>query len=1158
MINVALATAPQNNVVVHAAAGTGKTWLLTSRIVRLLLAGSAPGAILAITFTRKAAGEIQQRVMQRLLRLAAADEVALAHELESIGAPADARTRDAARGLYEKHLDAIHALRATTFHAFCQDILRRFPLEAQVPPDFELLEATAEIEDAAWQALDRRINRDPHGALAGAMDLLLREYGTVTGARQALTQFLDHRGDWWAYTEEDVDPPAAARARLKQTLELGEDNADPLAGFLADAGVRRLLTRYAELLAAHPTATNQKFSETITRALSQDLPPHLFEEIAAVFFTGDGEVRRRDVNPTLIRKIGAARAAELAELHRALAERIRTAQARLAREHTLRLSSAWYVCGQAWLEEYQRLKAQRGLLDFTDLEWKTCRLLNRSRHAEWVQYKLDQRIDHLLVDEFQDTNPTQWRLLQPLMEEMIAGDPERQRSVFLVGDEKQSIYRFRRADPRLLHAARDWLVQHARARTFEQHISWRSSLAIIRFVNLVFHGAGEEDHDPEADFVLEDFHPHETQHAQLWGRAELLPLIARQNRSTQSASESPWRNPLEQPRRTEEDMRHRREADLIAGKIRELLGTPLLDGEGLRPLHGGDVMILLRDRAHADYYEEALRRAGIAYIGTGRGAFLHALEVRDLIQLLRALNEPYNDLALAVTLRSPLFAATDADLVTLAQQAPLPWRERLQRLPEEATPESLARARELLARWRDLVDRVPVHDLLDRIYAEGNLIARFVAAAPAHLRSRVEANLNRFLELALEVDSGRYPSLGHFLARLERQAGDDAEPPAEPAWNREPRVRIMTIHAAKGLEAPVVFLADAARDTIARERGARALIEWPAAAVRPQYFHLLGRKEAADDASLALLQEQRRLARREEANLLYVALTRARQILYVSGCEPARGGRGWYGFIEKRLRRAYRTGEAGRAGLEILSTDAGGMHARIAFGSPPAMVGTTAVQAPAWPLDPALTRPLPPIPDAGVLHPSRLTQAARPDDDTGTESSEARSASQRRGVAIHRMLEQLLSGADRAAVEEKLRRELGAGVSPAEFSAWWREACATVDDPLLRDLFDPGRNQAAYNEVAILYRDGDRDVYGVIDRVLVREREIVLIDYKTHAHANGANIAQLAGESAAQIRQYGSGARLLWPGKELRMLLLFTACRMCVEIEPQSSSRDRC
>lgn len=1155
-MDIPRATAPENNVVVQAAAGTGKTWLLTSRIVRLLLQGAEPGAILALSFTRKAAGEIHERVTERLLALAASDEETLAGQLVAIGAATDPATRAAARGLYEKHLGAIHPLRTTTFHAFCQEILRRFPLEAEVPPGFELVESTAELEQAAWLALDRKAARDSEGMLAAALDTLLRECGGVSGTRAALDDFLAHRSDWWAYTEDEPDPVEFAATRLGELLE-AKDDSDALAAFLRNPETRKHVARYIELLAGHPTATNRKYVAELTQALSDPEPsPRSFDLIRGVLLTADDEPRQMKRSRELEKRLGGDRAEELLALHQEIASRLLAAMAEHKRHWTVRVSRAWHVCGMALLAEFQRLKLERGVLDFADLEWKTYRLLNRSRHAEWVQYKLDQRIDHLLVDEFQDTNPTQWRLLLPLLQEMVAGDPERRRSVFLVGDEKQSVYRFRRADPRLFHAARHWLEQHAQAHTLTQHLSRRSSPAVIRFVNLVFHRPSDAAAEAEGDYSLQDFRPHDTHHQQLWGRAELLPLVRRGDKNGEKTAAA-WRNPLEQPRQTDEDQRHRQEGDLIAGKIREILGRPVADGGRVRPLTGNGIMILLRDRTHARHYEEALRRAGIPYIGTGRGAFMQSLEVRDLMHLLRHLVEPYNDLALASALRSPLFAATEDDLLRLAQCPPGSWRERLERLADPAPHGALARARQLLPRWSSHIGRVPVHDLLDRIYGEGNVVARYLTAAVPHLRPRVEANLNRFLELALEVDSGRYPSLSHFLAYLERQAEHDDKAPAEPAWNREPRVRVMTIHAAKGLEAPVVFLADAARGVDNRDRGMRPLVDWPVSDARPRYFHLAGARKDIDDVSATLRQEQQWSARREEANLLYVALTRARQMLYVSGCEPGQVGRGWYGFIEKRLRHAGDSGEAARAGLRLddIFLDDGktlfNTRAVLEFGRAPALPPPApAATGAAFSIDPRLTQPLPALPEITMLNPSRPSRGEEEDDtpDEAADFTEARTPRQRRGVVIHRMLEQLSGTQARAAVEKRLRREFGDRLEEVDFSRCWREACAVTDHADFRGFFDPARYREARNEIPILYRDDGRDVYGVIDRLVIREDEIVLIDYKTHARATKDHIGQLAEDFREQMRQYGEGVRRLWPGRKLRLVLLFTACSAAVEL----------
>lgn len=1155
MLNAAVAdaTAPGNNVVVHAAAGTGKTWLLTSRIVRLLLEGSEPGAILAITFTRKAAGEIQERVTERLLSLAGSDEATLVQQLADIGVETSPAIQQTARGLYEKHLAAVHSLRTTTFHAFCQEILRRFPLEADVPPGFELMESTVELEDAAWSKLDAKASGETESPLSRSLDGLLKEFG-VAGTRAALNDFLAHRGDWWAYTEEETQPLICACQRLRELLNIKIEE-DPSARFIENPRTRQQMARCAELLARHPTAKNRDSAARLARLLADAVPPdRAFEYARGVFLTEADEIRELKLTQVLEKKLGPRQAAELIELHQQLASLLQAAITEQKRHWTYRVSSDWYACGMALLEEYQRLKMERGLLDFTDLEWKTYRLLNRSRHAEWVQYKLDQRIDHLLVDEFQDTNPTQWRLLLPLLQEMVAGDPERRRSVFLVGDEKQSIYRFRRADPRLFHTARHWLQQYAGARTLAQHLSWRSSPAVIGFVNLVFHRHPDDGIDPESDYPLQDFAPHATHLQHLWGRAELLPLIRRQEPARIDAR-APWRNPLEQARVTAEDERHRQEGELIAARIRTLLGAPIGHGRSARPLTADDVIILLRDRAHARSYEEALRRAGIAYTGTGRGAFRQALEVRDMRCLLRHLLEPYNDLALASALRSPVFGATEAELLCLAQNPPGSWHQRLMRLEASPTPgQALASARQLLPRWSRYAMRLPVHDLLDRIYHEGNVIERYFSAAPPQLRARIEANLSQLLDLALDMDGGRYPSLARFLARLDSGLDDDGLD-THPG-TREPRVRVMTIHAAKGLEAPVVFLADAARPVGHRDRGIRSLIDWPVNDARPRHFHLAGTRKKIDDASQALQKAQQWQTRREEANLLYVALTRARQVLYVSGCEPGQGDRGWYGFIEKRLTRADASSVPQGVKFEVstLPCDPArtvfNTRASLEFGAPPASLPPAMPAAdPGFTIDPALTRPVSSM-AAGVLNPSQLPRQIDPDPAPDMEPSAAGRPGQRRGVIIHRMLEQLTGGEARAAVALKLRGQLDGWLEEDLFGRCWTEACAVVDDPRLSEFFDPTGYQEARNETPILYQLGDRDVYGVMDRLIVREEEIVLIDYKTHAGATPENISTLALEYAGQMQAYGEGVRRLWPRKRLRMLLLFTACRGVVELRP--------
>ena len=1128
---------PDRHVVVRASAGTGKTWLLVSRIVRLLYEGVAPGAILAITFTRKAAAEIDQRVGERLFALADLGDTPLDAALAQLGIAPGAEARRRVRGLYEGLLTAEHPLRASTFHAFCAELLRRFPVEAEVPAGFELVETTGALAADAWLALEREAAGRPDGELAAALDTLLRA-GGVHGLHDALDSFLAHRSDWWARTENLRDPVAELGRALAEALGIDAGADDPVDWVEVPALAPRL-ERYTALLTRHPTATHLERIERLRAAqeLASRNPRAGAEALCAALLSdgGKGAPYVLKANKTLATRLGAADAQALVALHAEITDRLVAARERFRRRNTWALSAAWYRAGRRLLEHFQRIKHERGILDFADLEWQAYRLLNRSRHAEWVQYKLDQRIEHLLVDEFQDTNPTQWRLLLPLLAEIAAGDAGRGRSVFLVGDEKQSIYRFRRADPALFAHAETWLASALDVERFGHHVSRRSSPAIARFVNRVF---GE----PAA--LIAGFPAHDTHRHELWGRAELLPLVAAPPEAGAPAAAG-LRDPLETPRAVDEDRRYAEEGARIAEHILALRGTPILDEQGVRPLAYGDVFVLLRDRTHAAHYEAALRHAGIPYQGAGRGTLLDCLEVRDLVQLLTALVAPADDLALAGALRAPLFAADSADLVALARDAQGgPWSQRLEHIAAaRPADDGLARGARLIGAWRGAVDRVPVHDLLDRIYDEGDVIPRYLSAAPAHLRARIAANLGRFLELALELDSGRYPSLSRFLAHLETLAGQRNEAPSEPPSLSRDRVQLLTVHGVKGLEAPVVFLADAARPRHG-DTGMRALVSWPVEAAAPRHFHLVSAGDDVDEYSRALLAEHEAAAARENMNLLYVALTRSKQYLFVSGCEPARGSdRGWYGIIEARLRDA-----AGRAEFEVRHADdatrAVNHYGGTAFGTPPPYSAPPAAASDPGPPDPALTRPLPDTATGGFLRPSAGGVAA---DAAPTTPVDARGAA--RGLVLHRMLERLTTGgAPRASLRRTLRAELGADIPAGDFDACFDEARALIDDPRFRDWFDPKRYRNAHNELPILFRAGEREVYGVIDRLVVSDAGIAVLDYKTHAGIGAAGARQIAAQYREQLQLYMAGAAELWPAQQVRGWLIFTAPRVALEL----------
>ena len=1115
------ATEPASSASVHASAGTGKTWLLTTRIIRLLLTGARPDGILAVTFTRKAAAEMQQRVTERLRELAGASAGELDGLLTQCGiSPTDA-VRGRARLLYEELLFHPYPLRTTTFHAFCQELLQRFPLEAGVTPGFVIGESTGLIEQAARDALVAGTAQDADSPVARALDELVEHCGGLANADTALRSFLAQRSDWWAWTEGEPDACRFASKRL--TSLLGADAvSDPLPGFPA-ATLREQLLEFASLLPRHATATNTRHADALGMALIPDVAAaDSLAAIMPVFFKSDGEPRARKSSKAQLKSLGQTGEDRLLELNRDIVAELLDFRDRQARHNTLRTGLAWYTAGMQLLAHYQRIKQEQRVLDFSDLEWRACALLNRSEHASWVQYKLDTRIEHLLVDEFQDTNPTQWRLLLPLLQELAAGSDDRNRSVFLVGDIKQSIYGFRRAKPALMNEASRWLHDELGAGGYPLDASRRSARAIMDAVNAVF---GQ----PPLHDLLSGFNPHDTWLADMHGRVEVLPCIPAEPANDTPEDGAALRNPLRTPRVVHENRGYYNEGRMIAARIHELVNSrTLVTVDGIsRPVHHGDIMLLLRQRTHAGAYENALRDCGIPYLSAGKSLLLDTLEVRDLEALLNLLISPYDNLALAQVLRSPVFNLDSETLLSLATLQTGTWYERLASLAEAGNSPWVTVYR-MLEHWRGLAGQVPVHDLLDRIYHEADIEQRYIAAYPATLQPRVRASLTRFIELALEVDNGRYPSLPRFLDQLTRLRQSDRDQPEEgtPDDAGSQRVRLMTIHGSKGLEAPVVFIADAAVTPPGRSAWT-ALVDWPPAADRPAHFLLAGSSKVRDTVTERLIEAQTEEARREDANLLYVAMTRARQYLFISGTESSRSkDGGWYAMV-RAATDGWQTGPGGNPFIES--------------GTRPTPTARPEIAAPVIGIDPRLAGPVPVPATSRQIAPSRSTQAGIPEggDVDGRE----------RGTAIHLMLEHLTRHPDEdsellyRAVTATLQRDPG---EPA-LQDWWQEALRTYRSAALAELFDPHRHEQAYSEVPVQYLDGDQLVYGIIDRLVLQPGRVQVIDYKTHRSASADTIPALVGQYRNQMRLYAEAAARLWPGREVRAFLLFTACETLAE-----------
>ena len=860
---------PHSSVVMEACAGSGKTWTLVSRIIRLLLSGVGFSEILAITFTRKAAREIEERLAKWLKEMALMDDSDLARFLleRGIGKGEIEAAMPKARRLFEASMKDSSTI--TTFHGWFLEILRRAPLSENLA-GANLAESVAALVEEAWQRFLDDQRKDPQSPVAIHLSRLFEEYG-LHNTRKLLETFLEKRAEWWAHVSGSSDPSAHALELLAQELEV--DPQQDVLGEAFGSEIVSYLLEYAALLGRN-TDSDKNHATRLEMALSGKID---FDSIYGVFFTGEGTLRSRKPGKAQAARLGESGEQRLLDLHGRLGDELQLVADRLIHQRIYRFNESGLVAGCAFLEAYDRLKEEVGVIDFTDVEWRTWRLLAHSEHAQYMQYKLDSRVRHLLLDEFQDTNPVQWQILQSWLSASCEADVKP--VVFLVGDPKQSIYRFRRAEPRLFDIAAEFLKREYGAHHLSQNVSRRSSPRVIECVNRVFSG-------------IPGFPDHLTHRQDLDGMVVAVPL-AEEAPSPAPEPAAGLRNPLLCARQEARDERLEREAEGFAAGITELVGRyPVAGADGrIRPARYGDIMVLVRKRAGLSTYERALRAAGIPYVGSARGGLLDTLEASDITALLSFLIAPFADLHLAQVLKSPIFALSDRELMELALLPGQSWWEKLQAAPSGS---GMDEVRQMLSGWMRKAGILPVHDLLDAIYHEGNVVPRYRNAAPPALKASVSANLLAYLELALEVDAGRYPSLPKFmreLAELQR-IGEDA-PDEGLIGETGNALRFYTIHGAKGLEAPIVWLLGANPSRESRDEGYGVVIDWPPEADRPAHFSLHSTRAERGASRMGYFEAEAERASREDQNLLYVAMTRAAQALFVSGIPGGRENT-WY------------------------------------------------------------------------------------------------------------------------------------------------------------------------------------------------------------------------------------------------------------------------
>jgi len=1147
------AARPDVSVALRASAGSGKTKVLVDRFIRLCVeegpARTHPRSILAITFTRKAAVEIQERLLAKASGMVLAEPEELRRQLLDLFSdradpePSD-RERHHAAGLYEMVLEDLSGLHVGTIHSFCQLILGRFAAEAGLDPHFAVIENQDELMDEALDKLEEEMSKGETLAAAGrtvgpnpsSVRVAVKEifYGqmrierwlnrhdkesTVMGDRIRLDKLPVLLKDLREFLFPDLDPdqepdPEAFVPLLTEVLaeftQGGLDNVD--AGMGADAD--------------RTTKNTVKLRTSCLEAL--DLPPA--EQLVAVrkiFLTNADKTRAF----TLVRD------EEIKAQYNALV--VENALPILRILHTAGYLKLYALnrdllhLGLHVLDIYSELKRRDRVVDFQDLEDMACRLMGDQGRALSLLYRLDDSIHHILLDEFQDTNFNQWDMLDPFVREFLSGGAgDHARTLFFVGDMKQSIYGFRGAEPVIFTFARK-LLQDRGQPVLDLPTNFRSLGAVVEGVGCLFNAS------PLGD----SFAPEERESVrQEWARRE-GPGVVRVL--------DPYLGGDQEDDLDDGPIDGRSGDQLAAAAAARLVlhlkesGTTTWEGYGddlvERPLRWADFLVLTRSRTEISLYEKAFRVAGIPIVPPGRGMLTASREVQDILAVLRWLLWPEDDVALAAVLRSPIFRIGQKDFQTvLARRGLFRVREDGRTIPPQGLWQAIRKDEDdpitgsavvLLKNWRKHLGFESGHDLLRRIYREGQVLEKFQLA----LGDQARYNLMRLFDLALSPEISGTPTvrrLVDFIARAASQGGQ--EEGTLPRGGAEGRVQFMTIHGAKGLEAPVVLLVDADRATGKESPRVRTDTE---ASDTPLLFKVNKNFRKGftlpdgvpwtRDALQIAAQAASDRDRTEEANLLYVAMTRARDRLYVLGGDKWRGNE-----HDSPLRRIQQSAKGGTCdGIERDDPDC--------LERPPAPVEEAASahsiensrieRYKTW--QPPVLRErlkiITPSTTEGEM-PSPPTQKRPPGGPLGGESGLSPTE---RGNKIHQLLQ---LAADRGSMPP------GSGEIHAE-------AAAVFGNPDLAWIFRPAEGRGL-SEVPIIHQrtaataeETEERITGSIDRLLVRPGRADIIDYKSNRLSDDpAYRKALVEHYRPQLAAYREVIQALYTDREIHTWLLFT------------------
>lgn len=1097
------ASDPKRSAWVAANAGAGKTYTLASRVARLLLDDAKPARILCLTYTKAAAAEMQDRLFNQLGEWAMLPDDTLAEKIRAIGDRADdAQTLAKARRLFAQALETPGGLKVLTLHAFCQIVLSRFPLEAGIAPGFEVLDEAGarELIAAARQSVLERAGSGDSILAAATAYLVVRTSearlqqmldAALLGDRRKLDRFFQTLGS------DDL----ATALNSAHGVASGETAQTIAANLQATCDKPQLAAIIAWL--CEGLKTDSARGAALRKALDAKDAADFFQACRDAFLKADGDSYAKLATA----KLSKARPDLLAQLQ-ALEARFLAAEEQMRAVTAADCAIAALTIIQAVRADYAHAKRLRAVLDYDDLIVQTLQLLERRGAAAWVLFKLDGGLDHILIDEAQDTSPEQWAIVEKITEEFFAGEGRVRpgpRTIFAVGDEKQSIFSFQGADPAQFEFHRIHFKERARdaGLAFADELlatSRRSAPQILDFVDGVFADDAARDGLTSGAVAIRHLALRDTAKGHVEFRPTLKPL--------QRPQSDPW-IPVDVPR---EDSPVLRLAKALARRIADWIGTTIPGHD--KPVTPGDIMILLpRREPFGSEIIRQLKLLNVPVAGADRLVLSEQMAVMDLMALGRFVLLPEDDLNLAALLRSPLVGISEDELFSLRAESKRGlWRELGARKDESAV---FAAAVDFLSDMLARADYAPPFEFYSHaLTAHGKMRALL-----SRLGTEAQDPIAEFLSLALDYESGHTPSLQGFLHSLAR-SGAQIKRDMERGRGE---VRVMTVHGAKGLEADIVILPDTT--SLPQSPATKGhLLYTDTGILFPLPEHSAPQSV---QAAKAAAQEE---ALREHRRLLYVALTRARDRLYICGFENSKGvsPQSWHALAERAAKTLGRAVRQDEEDIFVHGED----EAPSAAPSPAALPPAAKPALPAW-----LTTPAPQETGPRLLRPSDVLEDEEPPVFASGGSAGAKRF--RRGLLIHALLARLpdVPVAEREAIALKFLRGHDTGEEDAARLA--AETLRVLNDPVLAGAFAPGSRAEAEIVADLPQIAPHARVHGRIDRLAVTDDAVFIVDYKTN-RPPPRDEAAVAPLYLGQMALYRAAAVRIFPGRRITCALIWT------------------